>query len=284
MGIVYFNGQYMQKDEVKISPDDRGFLFADGIYEVVRWYENFFFDMQGHLTRLKRSLREIKIMWPGEDSFPAIAGELISLNKIGKSPALIYLQVTRGAAERTHSFPSPRVSPTAYAFAMDFIPENSGKESGIGVMLKDDIRWERCDIKSVALLPNTMCFQEALDKGFFECAFAKNGIVTECSHSNIFFVINGVLFTHPETNQVLSGITRKNIIRIARKAGIPVKEEAVRLEILNKVSEAFISNTSGEVTPVIAIDDLIIGNGKPGPLTRIIRERFNEEICALKHS
>jgi D-alanine transaminase len=284
MGIVYFNGQYMPKDEVKISPDDRGFLFAEGIYEVVRWYENFFFDMPGHLARLKRSLREIKILWPEEDSFPAIAGELISQNKIGKSTALIYLQVTRGAAERTHSFPSPSVNPTVYAFAKDFIPENSGKESGIGVMLKDDIRWERCDIKSIALLPNTMCFQEALEKGFFECAFVKNGIITECSHSNIFFVINGVLFTHPETNQVLSGITRKNIIRIARKAGIPVKEEAVRQEILNKVGEAFISNTSGEVTPVIAVNDLVIGDGKPGPLTRIIRESFNEEIYALKHS
>ena len=284
MGIVYFNGHYMPKEEVKISPDDRGFLFAEGIYEVVRWYDNFFFDMDGHLARLKRNLREIQIGWPEEDTFPAVAGELIRQNNIGRSPALVYLEVTRGTAERTHSFPSPNVSPTVYASARTFVPENSGKESGIGIMLKEDIRWERCDIKSVALLPNTMCFQEALNKGFFECAFVKNGKISECSHSNIFFVINGILYTHPESNRVLSGITRKNIIRIARKAGMLVKEEAVTVEMLKNVGEAFISNTSGEVTPVVDIDNVSIGNGKPGPLTRIIREKFYDEICALKHS
>jgi D-alanine transaminase len=283
MGIVYFNGQYMPKDEVKISPDDRGFLFGEGIYEVARWYDSFFFDMEGHLARLKRNLREIQITWPEEDSFPAIGGELIRQNNIGRSPALVYIEVTRGVAERTHSYPSPRVSPTVYASARIFVPENSGKESGIGIMLKEDIRWERCDIKSIALLPNTMCFQEAQSKGYFECAFVKNGTITECSHSNIFFVVNGILYTHPESSRVLSGITRKNIIRIARKAGILVKEEGVTREMLGRVGEAFISNTSGEVTPVTAIDSLVIGNGKPGPLTRIIRERFYDEICALKH-
>jgi len=164
MEIAYFNGTYIPKDDIRISPDDRGFLFAEGIYEVVRWYEGFFYDMDGHLARMKRSLRETLIQWPEEDSFPHIANELIRLNNLEKSPALVYLQVTRGAAKRTHSFPSPPVSPTVYAFARDFIPENAGKESGIGIMLKEDIRWSRCDIKSVALLPNTLCFQEAAVK------------------------------------------------------------------------------------------------------------------------
>lgn len=284
MEIAYFNGNYLPKDEVKISPDDRGFLFAEGIYEVIRWYEGFFYDMEGHIARMKRSLREIQVRWPEEDSFPVIARELIRLNNLEKSSALIYLQVTRGAANRTHSFPSPAVTPTIYAFAKDFIPENEGKESGIGVMLKEDIRWSRCDIKSVALLPNTLSFQEALDRGFFECAFVRNGIITECSHSNIFFVINGILFTHPESIHILSGITRKNIIRVARKAGIPVKEEAVAEKMLDKVQEIFLTNTSGEITPVTIVDNILIGGGIPGPVTRIIRERFNEEICSLKHS
>jgi D-alanine transaminase len=284
MEIAYFNGKYIPKDEVKISPDDRGFLFAEGIYEVIRWYEGFFFDMNGHLARMKRSLKETLIAWPEEDSFPVIARELIRLNHLESSQALIYLEVTRGAAKRTHAFPSPPASPTVYAYARDFIPENEGKESGIGIMLKDDIRWGRCDIKSVALLPNTLCFQEATGKGFFECAFVKNGNITECTHSNIFFVIRGVLFTHPESSDILSGITRKNIIRVARKAGIPVKEEAVAAKKLGRVQEIFITNTSGEVTPVIKIDSQIIGEGLPGPVTRIIRERFNDEICSLKHS
>jgi D-alanine transaminase len=283
MGIVYFNGHYMPKEEVRISPDDRGFLFSEGIYEVVRWYESFFFDMEGHLARLKRNLAEIKITWPEEDSFPRIAGELIRQNNIGASSALVYFEVTRGVAERTHSYPEPPVNPTVYASARKFVPENSGWESGVRIMLKEDIRWDRCDIKSIALLPNTLCFQEAVEMGFFECAFVKDGKITECSHSNIFFVINGVLYTHPESNRILSGITRKNIIRIARKAGIQVKEEAVAGEKLNTVGESFISNTSGEVTPVIAIDNQTIGNGKPGPLTRIIREKFYDGICALKH-
>lgn len=284
MEIAYFNGTYSPKEEVKISPDDRGFLFAEGIYEVVRWYEGFFYDMNGHLERMKRSLRETLISWPEEDSFPVIARELIRLNHLELSSALIYLEVTRGAAKRTHSFPSPPVSPTVYAYARDFIPENEGKESGIGITLKEDIRWGRCDIKSVALLPNTLCFQGAVESGFFECAFVKNGIITECTHSNIFFVIRGVLYTHPESIDILSGITRKNIIRVAKKAGIPVKEEAVTEKKLGRVQEIFITNTSGEITPVIKVDNLIIGGGLPGPVTRIIRERFNDEICSLKHS
>ena len=284
MEVAFFNGKYLSKDDIRISPDDRGFLFAEGIYEVIRWYEGFFFDMEGHLTRLKRSLREILIFWPEEDSFPLIARELIRLNNLEKSSALVYLQVTRGAAKRTHSFPSPAVSPTVYAFAKDFIPENAGKESGIGVMLKEDIRWGRCDIKSIALLPNTLCYQEALDMGYFECAFVRYGSITECSHSNIFFVINGTLYTHPESFYVLSGITRKNIISIARKAGIPVKEEAVPEDMLTGVQEVFITNTSGEITPVIKINNLVIGGGIPGPITRIIRDRFNNEIYSLKHS
>jgi len=284
MDIAFFNGRYIPKDDVSISPDDRGFLFAEGIYEVVRWYEGFFYDMESHLERMKRSLRETLIQWPEEDSFPVIARELVRLNNLEKSSALVYLQVTRGSAKRTHSFPVPPVSPTVYAFAKDFIPENSGKDSGIAIMLKEDIRWSRCDIKSIALLPNTLCFQEAVGKGFFECAFVRNGIITECSHSNIFFVKKGIVYTHPESVYVLSGVTRKNIIRVAKRAGIPVKEEAISEKMLGDVQEIFITNTSGEITPVITVDSLIIGDGLPGPVTRIIRERFNDEICSFKHS
>ena len=284
MEISFFNGKFIPKEEIKISPDDRGFLFAEGIYEVVRWYEGFFFDMEGHLARMKRSLNEILVKWPEEDSFPEIAAELIRLNHLEKSSALVYLQVTRGAAQRSHAFPSPSVSPTVYAYARNFIPENEGKESGIGIALKNDIRWARCDIKSIALLPNTLCYQDALDKGFLECAFVRKGFITECSHSNIFFVINGIVYTHPDSDYVLSGITRKNIIRIARKALIPVKEEAVAENMLAKVTEAFISNTSGEVTPVVEIGGQTVGKGTPGPLTRIIREKFYDHICSLKHS
>lgn len=227
METVYFNGKFLPKNEICISPDDRGFLFADGIYEVVRWYEGFFFDMAGHTTRLKRSLRELRINWSDSDSFSSFAAELIKRNNLDNQPAMVYLQVTRGASRRSHSFPSPEVTPTVYAYAWGFAPEKNLQESGIKVMLKEDIRWGRCDIKSIALLPNTISFQEACENGLKECIFVRNGIITEGSHSNIFFVIDGTLYTHPESNHVLSGITRKNILRIANEAGIRIREEAV---------------------------------------------------------
>jgi D-alanine transaminase len=282
METAYFNGKFVPKNEISISPDDRGFLFADGIYEVVRWYEGFFFDMPGHITRLKRSLRELRINWDGADQFQAFALGLIKQNQLENKPAMVYLQVTRGAAKRTHIFPSPEVSPTVYAFAWGFVPDNQSKESGIKVMLKEDIRWTRCDIKSVALLPNTLCVQEAFENGMKECIFVRNGLITEGSHSNIFFVIDGTLYTHPESNHVLSGITRKNVLRIAQDAGISIREDAVLENRIRFLKEAFITNTSAEVTPVIDLGGNTIGDGTPGPVTRLIREKFDSEIKALK--
>jgi D-alanine transaminase len=282
METSYFNGKFIPKSEIYISPDDRGFLFADGIYEVVRWYEGFFFDMPGHVLRLKRSLRELRIDWDVAETFPSIAEELIKINNLENHPAMVYLQVTRGAARRTHYFPSPSVSPTAYAFAFGFVPDIQSKESGIKVMLKEDIRWSRCDIKSVALLANTMSFQEAWENGMKECIFVRNGLITEGSHSNIFFVTDGTLFTHPESNHILSGITRKNILKIAEEAGIKIREEAIFENRLRFVQEAFISNTSAEVTPVIDLGGNKIGEGVPGPITCLINEKFDAHLKALK--
>lgn len=282
MNTAYFNGKFLPKDEIKISPDDRGFLFADGIYEVVRWYEAFFYDMPSHVARMKRSLRELRINWADSDNFPSIANNLIHLNKLENQPAMVYLQVTRGAASRTHFFPSPEVSPTVYAYTWGFVPESQSKESGVKVMLKEDIRWSRCDIKSVALLPNTISFQEACENGMKECIFVRNGLITEGSHSNIFFVIDGTLFTHPESNHVLSGVTRKNILRIAQEAGIKIREEAVQENRIRFIQEAFITNTSAEVTPVTELGGNTLGDGFPGPVTILVREKFDAEIKALK--
>lgn len=282
MEIAYFNGKFLSKDEIKISPDDRGFLFADGIYEVMKWYAGFFYDIESHLTRMKRGLREIRINWPEEDTFPAFANELINRNQLSDSQALIYLQVTRGAAPRTHFFPDPEVNPTVYAFVKKFRSTGILPGSGVKVMLKEDIRWSRCDIKSVALLANTLSFQEAHEKGFNECIFVRNGLITEGSRSNIFFVIDGTLYTHPESEHILSGVTRKNILRIAKDAGITAKEEPLPEKKLGIIHEAFITNTAAEVTPVIAINELTVGNGMPGPVTMLIHKNFNAGIIALK--
>lgn len=282
METAYFNGKLIPKDEITLSPDDRGFLFADGIYEVVRWYKGFFYDMNGHMARLKRSLRELRINWNDVDKFPILANDLIKHNKLENEPAMIYLQVTRGVAKRSHAFPSPEVLPTVYSYTWGFTPDSQSKESGIKVMLKEDIRWSRCDIKSVALLPNTLSFQEAWENGMKECIFVRDGLITEGTHSNIFFVIDGTLFTHPESNHILSGITRKNILRIADESGIKIREEAVPENRIRIVKEAFITNTSAEVTPVTEIGGNTVGDGVPGSVTRIIRDKFDEEIKAFK--
>jgi len=278
----YLNGKFVPKNEITISPDDRGFLFGDGVYEVVRWYEGAFFDMDSHLERLKRSMRELRINWPRPDLYPSICLELIKQNKLEDKPAMVYIQVTRGAAPRTHSFPPLTVQPTIYAYAWGFTPDTASKETGIKVMLKEDIRWSRCDIKSIQLLPNTISFQEATLSGLKECVFVRNGMITEASRSNIFFVIDGALFTHPESNFVLSGVTRKNVLRIAHDAGIKIREESLQENRLRFTQESFITNTSAEVTPVIDIGGNMIGTGEPGPVTRLLMEKFNAGLAALK--
>lgn len=282
MELAYFNGNFLPKDQIHISPDDRGFLFADGIYEVIRWYEGFFFDMEGHMLRMKRSMREISVSWSEVDSFPSVAHDLIVRNNLQDTPSLVYIEVTRGAAPRSHAFPSPAVNPTVYSFARSLRPDKEKITAGIGAILRKETRWSRCDIKSVSLLPNILSFQEAWDVGCFECIFVRDGLITECAHSNAFFVIDGVLYTHPESENILSGITRKNILRLAHNAGIQVSLTAVPENRLKEISEAFITNTSFEIAPVVSIDKKKVGDGKPGPVTKLLREKFDAEICALK--
>ena len=282
MNISYINGTFLPKDKIRISPDDRGFIFGDGIYEVMKWYGSFFFDPESHLARLKRSLREVRINWPEADTFPSFARELIKINRLEERQALIYLQVTRGAAPRNHSFPDPEVQPTAYAFARETGQTNTDPGTGVKVILRKDIRWSRCDIKSISLLANTLSFQEAHETGMKECIFVREGMITEGSRSNIFLVADGTLYTHPESGYILSGVTRKNIIRFAKESGIIVREVPFPEKDLGIVQEAFISNTSAEVTPVTSFESMQVGTGLPGPLTLQIHRKFQDEILKLK--
>jgi len=282
MTISYFNGQFLPHDDIRISPDERGFLFADGIYEVVRWYGGFFFDMESHIARLKRSLAGISIVFEDADILPQIATELIHRNELGDCCASVYIQITRGAARRKHSFPDPPVPPTVYATASRLSSDTVAWENGIGVSIVPDMRWTHCDIKSIALLPNVIAFQQALDNGFREVIFVRDGVVTEASHANAFFIRDNVVYTHPESNYILSGITRKNIIRIASENSISVNEEAVPDSMLPYMHEAFLANTSGEIVPVVKIGDMTIGDGTPGPLTRRLQNLFRENLENLR--
>jgi D-alanine transaminase len=282
MEIAYLNGKFLPVNRIRISPDDRGFLFADGIYEVVRWYEGFFYDMESHMSRLRRSMKEIRIAWPEADVFPSVALELISLNNLEDHPSLVYLQVTRGPAKRKHAFPSPAVKPTIYAFARGFRPGTELIEKGIGTILRKDIRWTRCDIKSISLLPNILNFQNAIEKDCHECIFVRDGVITECACSNVFFVIGDVIHTHPESEIILSGITRKNVLRLARQEGIKVSESALPESRLKDITEAFVTNTSFEIAPVISIENRTVGKGIPGPVTKLLKQKFLSEILTLK--
>ena len=282
MDTVYFNGKFMPREQVKVSPDDRGFLFGDSVYEVVRWYGGYFFDMEGHMNRLKRSLREVRINWPETDSFQEIARELVHLNDLGDGCTLVYLQVTRGAAPRAHAFPEPPVQPTTYAFARRQSIDTLVAERGVSVDLIPDPRWNRCDIKTTALIANILAYQNAHETGHAEVCFVRGDLITEASHSNIFFVKNETVYTHPESNHILSGITRKNVISIASENDIPMIEEALPAGMLPYIHEAFLTNTSGEVVPVVKIGDQTVADGLPGEVTRRLQRLFREKVSALR--
>jgi D-alanine transaminase len=284
MDTVYLNRQFIPADRASISPEDRGFIFGDSVYEVARWYGGYFFDMESHTERLRRSLRVTRIVWDEIDRFPAIAQELIHKNDLGADCSLVYLQVTRGVAPRNHAFPDPAVRPTVFAFARRQSIGSLLSERGISLLLTEDIRWRRCDIKSTSLLANIIAYQEAHDKGFAEVCFVRDGLVTEGAHSNIFFVRNETVYTHPESAAILSGITRKNIISIAAENGIELLEEPISADMLAYIHEAFITNTSGEVIPVIKIGDQMIGEGVPGAITKKLQRLFRDTVTAWGES
>jgi len=278
MEVVYLNGQFLPKDQALISPDDRGFIFGDSVYEVARWYGGYFFDLTGHTGRFRRSMKETHMVWEDEAKLEEIFEELIQRNELGAECAIVYFQATRGVAPRNHAFPDPPVKPTIYGFARRQSINTLASERGVAIFLTPDPRWNRCDIKTTALIANILPYQEAHDQGFAEVCFVRNGFVTEGAHSNIFFVRDETLYTHPGNNDILSGITRKNIISVARTNDISVVEEAVAADMIPYMNEAFISNTTGEIVPVTRISEQVIGDGTPGHLTRKLQVLLREFI------
>jgi D-alanine transaminase len=271
---VYLNGSIVPKRQAFVSVDDRGFYFADGIYEVVRYYAGEFFKFDDHLQRLKRSLDAIRISFDSFPDFINIAETLIKKNNLTGKQATVYFQVTRGAYPRKHSFPPDSVKPTVYAFASEFIPPIKEMKDGIKCITLDDFRWHRCDIKSIGLLPNTLSFQKATEENAFECIFLRDGIVTEGSHSNVIGVRNGKVITHPANNLILHGITRKATLELCAKLSIPVMEQTINGGDLFSLDELMVVGTGNEIMPVVKVNEKIIGDGKPGPVTRKLQKEF----------
>ncbi len=271
---VFLNGEYISKDKAYISPDDRGFYFADGVYEVMRCFKGNLFCFEEHLARLKRSLSEIKLVFKTTDKLGSICNDLIVKNNLEEKYADIYLQITRGVSRRMHSFPKENVPPTIYIVAYERLPYINELKNGIRTITRPDIRWLRCDIKTISLLPNTLMFQEAREKNASECIFIRNGVITEASHSNVMGIKDGIIFTHPDCNLILPGITKKVIFDICRESGITIRENAVREADIYELDELFITSTGDDIMPVVEVDNRPIGNGTPGPLTRKIQSVF----------
>jgi D-alanine transaminase len=281
--IAYLNGQFLPRAEAKISADDRGFLFADGVYEVVRVYGGRIFEGAGHWKRLARSLDELKIAAPAGLDYQALATELIGRNGLRGAEATVYLQITRGAAPRLHVFPDPATPPTVYAFAAPFTPHPEKMTGGVRVILTADQRWSRCDIKSVSLLPNILAAQMAREHGAEEAVLIRDGLITEGSKTNFAAVFDGQLVTHPRNNFILGGVTLDLVLRLCRELGIRVKESGIVAADLKTAQEAMLFGTTAEVMPVIRVDDWMVGSGTPGPMTRRLQEAFRAAVAAQSH-
>lgn len=284
---VFLDGEYLPRSDARISPDDRGFLFGDGLYEVTPAYRGSFLALDRHLARLRRGARTLRLSLP--DGLAELHDELLGKNDLRDEPiSIVYLQVTRGTAPRTHAFPDPPVAPTVYAWAKAFHrPPAEEWNEGYGAVTVPDQRWARADVKTVQLLPQAMAQQAAKEAGVTDALLVRDGIALEGAHNNVFFVFGETLVTHPTSNQVLPGITRSLVLEEARAAGIPVEERAVAVDELTGADEVFFTGTTTEVRPTVRIDGRSVGDGRVGPVTRRIRDLFLERVareCGLKAS
>ena len=275
IGIV--DGKIVDLNDPIIVMEDRGYQFGDGVYEVTRVYNGSCFTLKNHMDRLYRSLRELRI--PAVYTFDELEEYHQRLIKeSGITEAVIYLQITRGSAPRTHNFPD-RILPRLTMSIRHTSPPLEMQEKGAKVLLAPDERWLRCDIKSINLLGNVLSKQLAKDAGCFEAVLVRNGIVTEGTSTNFFVVKDGVLWTHPDNNLILKGITRTLIIeQIAPALSLPVIEKTFTADFLQTVDEAFICATNSEIVPVISVGQQPIGKGVIGPVCRQLYAAYQKII------
>ncbi|AZB42166.1 D-amino-acid transaminase [Bacillus sp. FJAT-42376] len=272
---ILMNQELIDRDQAKVDIEDRGYQFGDGVYEVIRVYDGEIFTMDEHLERLKRSAGEIKISLPYDlEELKDRVRELVSVNGVWDGG--IYMQVTRGVSARNHLFPGPDVNAQLVAYPIPSKRPAELQKTGVEVITAEDMRWKRCDIKSLNLLWNVMAKQEASDAGKYETVFVRDGVITEGSSTNFYAVKDGTVYTHPANNFILNGITRLKIIEACRNAGVKVVEKEIPAADLDQYEEAFISSTTIEVMPVVKIDSRPFSSGRPGPVTLSIQKAFRD--------
>ena len=272
MSVAYLDGEFRPLAEIRISPLDRGFLFADGVYEVIPVYGGRLFRRDAHLDRLEASLAGIRMEDPlGRGGWNALLDVIVERN--GGGQQAVYLQVTRGVAPRDHAFPQP-VNPTV--FVMTRTRDDDPPTTALEAVTRPDIRWGRCDIKSVALLPNVLMRQEATDASASEAILIRDGDVTEGTATNVFVADGDHVRTPPKSPQILGGITRDVIIELARDSGIDCREERVTESELRAAAEIWVTSSTKEVVPVVRLDDEPVGNARPGPLWERVHGLFQD--------
>ena len=278
---TYINNKFINHNKAKISVDDRGFLFADSVYELICVLNKKIIDLDQHLNRLKISLKKVKIKYKlNKKKFEKIINKLVKLNKIFNG--YVYIQITRGVAERKHEFPD-KYHPSTIIFTKHLKINKEIYEKGVKIITIPDIRWLRRDIKTTSLLPNVLSKQLAVEKNAFESWLIDNGNITEGSASNAWIIKNSnTIVTHPANNKILRGITRDTIIKILKKNGFIIKEKPFNLIEAKNAKEAFLTSSTLSVLPVVKIDNYNIANGKPGDITKKIINLYNDYISKNK--
>ena len=275
--LVYLNGNYLPPEQAQVSAFDRGFVFADGVYEVLPAYGGRPFRLPQHLARLDNSLAAIRLANPlSALEWQNIFARLVEAN--GGGDQSVYLQVTRGPAPRDHAFPA-KIQPSVFAYAQAFkYPEPAQRAAGVAAITVPDIRWQRCDIKAIALLPNVLMRQQATEQGAAEAILIRDGFMTEGSASNIFVVIDGKLVTPPKGPFILPGVTRDLVLELARAHNIPCEERTVTETELRNASEVMLSSSIKELLSITRLDGKLVGNGKPGAMQARLYALYQDYI------
>lgn len=277
--IAYVNGRYVDHHEASIHVEDRGYQFADGVYEVIVFYNRTLVDGDLHLARLQRSLNELDITPPmGERALSLVIAELLARNSL--KHGMVYMQVTRGVARRDHAYGADTTPALVMTVAREKPVNAAEMQRGGEVIIRPDIRWQRRNIKSISLLPNALLKHEAVQLGKREAWLTDaDGFITEGAVSNAYIVdANGTLITRGEEICLLSGITRHRVLALAKEAGVKVEERAFTVEEAKQAKEAFITSSTSHIVPIVKIDDATIGNGKPGVLTLDLFRRYANYI------
>lgn len=282
MSKMLFQDQLIERDNV-VDIEDRGYQFGDGVYEVIGVYDNKAFMMDEHMERLQRSAREIQLELPFSiNDFKNNLEELRAANELVEG--IIYLQVSRGASSRWHEFPASDVSPVIVAYTRAEERPTKVEDEGGTAVLTEDIRWLRCDIKTLNLLPNVLAKQKAVENGAVEAILHRGDIVTEACASNVFMVKDGEVYTHPANNYILNGITRIKIIERCGELDLKVHESAFTVDEMLAADEVFVSATKSDIIPILKVGDQTIGNGLPGVVTLRILEEFRSLIRELTNA